>query len=201
MVLEHDHVDHFANLVTNLVETTGSLETVVAKVVRRPFYVLALLVVHPHRDSFDDLHLASLQILKVVDVFVAAFLVVAVVDDIHDLVKQTLANALTDVAWVDVQGKLGAEPMHRSCAVRLEMRPSNDGLLIHVSCSRLLTLTALLIASRNRDKARQAGADNVANPVSNLRRSLLFSLLCTYRVLDIVVVNSLRNVQLELYLT
>ena len=201
MVLEHDHVDHFANLVTNLVETTGSLETVVAKVVRRPFYVLALLVVHPHRDSFDDLHLASLQILKVVDVFVAAFLVVAVVDDIHDLVKQTLADALTDVSWVDVQGKLGAEPMHRSCAVRLEMRPSNDGLLIHVSCSRLLTLTALLIASRNRDKARQAGADNVANPVSNLRRSLLFSLLCTYRVLDIVVVNSLRNVQLELYLT
>jgi hypothetical protein len=188
VVLKHNHVDHLPNLVTNLVVTTSSLEPVVAKVGRSPLYIVAL-VVHPHCDSFEDLHLATLQILKIVDVFVATFLFVACVGIVHQLVKQTLANALANVSWVHVQGELRAEPVHRSCTVGLKMYPSGDGFT-HRSCSRLLTLVTLCDC----DEARQACFNDVANPVANLHLSLLFNFFCAYRILDVMVVDSLYNI-------
>lgn len=85
---------------SNLSKAASFDEAISAQIARRPLNVVASLVLYVDQDCFDNACSPSLQVLKLVHIFVAALLVVSGVGDIHHLVKQTLANTLLKITWM-----------------------------------------------------------------------------------------------------
>ena len=136
-------------LVSDLGKSTRLPETKVAKIACGPFYILTALVVQRHENGLDSAARPMLQVLELVDPLIPTSHSVPGIDNIHQPIEEALADALTDVAWMNIYRKIEGEPTHGSPAgVVAEVDKADNGLT-HIALQ-----TFSLVAFANRNKAR-----------------------------------------------